>query len=140
LGASLSPDGNNLLYTYETGQGDDADYSIRMMNLTTGKTTEIGKGQYPLWSPSGEWIAYLDSAAMYVMKADGTQNKLVTPTGYNSGWLSKVTMSWSPDDRFIVYDRPGEDLQVRNIYVVEVATGKDNMIAAGGIQPFWRKK
>jgi hypothetical protein len=140
LGASLSPDENHLIYTYETGQGDNADYSIRIMDLTTGKTSEIGKGEYPIWSPSGKLIAYLDKVAMYTMKPDGTQNKLVILTGYNSSLLSQVTMSWSPDDRFIVYDMRGENIQVKNIYIVELSTGKVNMIASGGVQPFWRKE
>ncbi|MFZ6027277.1 MAG: TolB family protein [Chloroflexota bacterium] len=142
LGASLSPDKRSLLYTYQTGQGCDADYSIRKMDLETGNTVEIGKGQYPVWSPDGEKIAFFGLDGIDVMNADGSQrqNLLLLFDTKNSSCPSVLRLSWSPDGKYIAYNRY-EDAKARpNLYLLEIATGKEELIATGAMDPFWRQK
>ena len=78
---------------------------------------------YPSWSPDGDFLIYqrdLDGAAIYIIRADGTGQRRLSPTpGFD------VTASFSPDGSQIVYARlygppeppnpPQDDLRVMNV-------------------------
>jgi Tol biopolymer transport system component len=78
---------------------------------------------YPSWSPDGTRLAYqrdLDGAAIYVINADGTGQRRLSPTpGFD------VNPTWSPDGAKILYVRvlgvpqpnvpPMTDIRVMNV-------------------------
>jgi Tol biopolymer transport system component len=67
----------------------------------------------PAWSPDGEWIAYihigstLDSCGIYLIKADGTENKQ-----WHKGNVESPT--WKPDSKWIAFSESGQIL-MKNI-------------------------
>jgi Tol biopolymer transport system component len=63
------------------------------------------------YSPDGTQIAFpagVDQVA--VIKTDGTGFRLITPPNFNGD----SGLSWSPDGRWIVFQRPGSG----NLYIV----------------------
>jgi len=85
-------------------------------------TSDGDPENYPSWSPDGTRLVYqrdFNGAAIYVINADGTGQKRLSPTpGFD------VTPSWSPDGAKIVYVRvlefpqpnkpPSTDIRVMN--------------------------
>jgi Tol biopolymer transport system component len=44
----------------------------------------------PVWSPDSHWIAFISSADIYVVRADDSDVRLITPnigSDINPGWL-----------------------------------------------------
>ncbi len=109
----LSPDGTRLAFvSSRTGQAD-----IWILDLKSRKLTNVSAhpaGDFrPAWSPDGQWLAFssdressrqkftfvtLHSTAIYVMRADGSQSRRVTPAGAFAG-----SPSWAPDGKSLIY-------------------------------------
>lgn len=78
---------------------------------------EVGNGIDPAVSPDGKHIAYAearkDGHHLRVMDVDGTNNRMLTPTGNVFGG---VHAAWSPDGKWIVYaDQVGDALELFRI-------------------------
>ncbi|MGQ0541687.1 MAG: beta-sandwich domain-containing protein [Blastocatellia bacterium] len=109
---SWSPDGTKILYV--------RNYSMCVMNADgTNKiqlaTPPQGSHEHPVWSPDGSQIAYevtdhFTSSLIYVMNADGNNQRQLTFVGYSDG------VDWSPDGNKIVFSRL--DFSGQNIYVM----------------------
>ena len=87
-----SPDDKKIVY-----QADD---SIRVYKIGQDKSSVpvIAKGEYPTWSPDGNWIAFLDHDTYYAIRPDGRDRKKLFTHGhvYSALW-------WSPDSRIVAY-------------------------------------
>jgi TolB protein len=78
---------------------------------------EVGNGIDPAVSPDGKRIAYAearkDGHHLRVMDVDGSNNRMLTPTGNVFGG---VHAAWSPDGQWIVYaDQVGDALEIFRI-------------------------
>ncbi|MGE5803438.1 MAG: TolB family protein [Gemmatimonadota bacterium] len=95
---AVSPDGQWLAYT--------SDGFVHVRSLVTGDRTALHvSGTAPRWSPAGDFIAYVVTAADYsgysgplrIVRPDGTDDRqLVTAEAYAPG------VDWTPDGQYIV--------------------------------------
>jgi Tol biopolymer transport system component len=103
-----SPDGRKLLLRVDAAEGKPGGGVYvatvgrrRAVNLT--KISGVFGGD-PDWSPDGKEIAFVGRRksdahfGVYVMNADGSKPKRLTPTGWESQYPD-----WSPDGRKIVF-------------------------------------
>jgi len=97
-------------------------------------------GSEPDWFPNGKWIAFsglVDGYKPYtfnihIMRPDGTGVRQIThhQTGGASG------PSWSNDSTKIAY-YVFEDGREHQIWIVDVASGKQTQLAVDGVSPIW---
>lgn len=134
---SPSPDGSRVAYVNIIGGGNDF---LRMLDVATANVTVFDiPGHSPHWSPSGEWIAYLDfrgtsSGPMRVMRPDGSDQRAITDPltqRYSFG------MDWSPDEQWLV----GANVMTGRIEIVNVQTGETLPLSftAGMTAPTWKR-
>jgi TolB protein len=105
-----SPDGQKIAFTTwgdRRGPGGTNPTDIYVTNadgsgrerLTTHSSFETS----PAWSPDGRTIAFVsgrEGAGIYVMSADGTDQRLLTRAGV-AGYLGRL--AWSPDGQKIAF-------------------------------------
>lgn len=116
-GAGLSPDGSRVAVS---GRGEVFSVPAKA-GVTRNLTNSSGHhDRNPVWSPDGEWIAYVSDKTgedeLYVQKQDGTEPaRQLTKDNTNYMYSAK----WSPDGKKLLYsDRE------QHIYIVDVASGK----------------
>ena len=138
---SWSPDGSRIAYqVYRSIGGPTYESAIDVADVATGSTRRLGNGQNPAWSPSGEWIAYLDSSGTWpvTMKClaahpDGTGEQVLYafPRGHAFFGQRYFTYApvWSPDSKkLLLNERLEGDEPVVNermkIHLLDFATHK----------------
>lgn len=107
-----SPSGDRLVMRSNEGfsQGQ---MQLQVLDLATGQATSLGvDGTFPVWSPTGEWIAYLDFGAIRAVRPDGTDGHVVANGRFEHG------LDWSPNGQWLIsfeYPKP---------HVVNFTTGE----------------
>jgi Tol biopolymer transport system component/predicted Ser/Thr protein kinase len=106
---ALSPDGNQIAFSWDGEKGDNVDIYVRLVDggsalrLTTDPAPDHG----PAWSPDSRRLAFVRGDAIYIVPAlGGVERKLVQfPKGriaaLNS--LSSPRLSWSPDGKLLAF-------------------------------------
>lgn len=105
--ADLSPDGKKVVFF----SGREGNAYIYVMNADGSGLTKLtgggGGDTSPRWSPDGKRIAYSHSGSLWVMNADGSDQKMImqaqdaaTAEPCRAG---SFVGSWSPDGKRIVY-------------------------------------
>jgi hypothetical protein len=97
---SPSPDGTRLALSFGGAYGEH----IGIRDLHAGAPSDLGVGRSPVWSPTGEWIAFNEyhdttvAGAVFVVRPDGSGRRRLTPSGpfYFPG------LDWSTDGRWIL--------------------------------------
>ena len=94
-----SPDGKTVLYDFDQ-QG------IMAIDVVTGTAHALGlQGVFPVYSPDGAHIAYINYSALMIANSDGTNARVLSASFYND----QVTApSWSADGKWILAPRPGQ--------------------------------
>jgi len=84
------------------------------------------------FSPDSEKIAYLDNQmAIYILDiASGTCTEVARETEYGPPIFITPSFSWSPDSKWLAYDRRPEGL-IRSVYLYELASGRSTMVSDG---------
>jgi serine/threonine-protein kinase len=103
----FSPDGKRLAFQKGTG-------SIWVFDMARGTTSSITLGRtgatFPIWTPNGQRLTYSHprntpkgtGQGIYWIHSDGTgEEELLTPDSI----LNAYPSSWSPDGKFLAFDR-----------------------------------
>ncbi len=127
-----SPDGKKIVFT----GGLDGHSSIYTIDIDGKNLTKLTNtlpdvdynDERPIWSPDGKKIAFFSnrdearferpiSLQIYVMNADGTEQRLVT----HDGPALEYNVSWSPDgERLVFQSRPEINPGVHSLYVIGI--------------------
>ncbi len=101
----FSPDGARV--AFESLDEVSLDYNIWTANTDGGNLAQITTdgGEYPSWSPDGEWILYSNLQSgnydLFIIKSDGSQEAVKVMDTKDA---NEVRASWSSDGKSIIYD------------------------------------
>jgi hypothetical protein len=89
----------------------------------------IGPGRTPHVAPNGEAVAYLREGPKNAQELKLAPIAAPTRT-LMVGWRESGTFAWSPDSKTIAALR-GPEIGKRNLVLIDVASGKQNVVASG---------
>ena len=134
-----SPDGKYLAYwsdrtgeyqlTIRSADGSDAERTL----------TDYGPGfrYQAYWSPDSRKLAFVDQSMtirVYDMDADRTTT-IDQAMFWYQGQLNAFTPSWSPDSRWLAYERDREN-RSSAIFLFDTNTGESHQVTAGYYSDF----
>jgi Tol biopolymer transport system component len=143
---SPDPTGDRVAYQTNRVTNSPIEFTLRTRRLSTGAVSAIDvPGQFPHWSPTGEWIAYIlndpYNPLLRLVRPDGSGGHLI---GGGSGIGAHPAFSWSADGQWLVISgnlpRPGDPFAV-GLSLVNVATGEVLPLRFGPsvVQPSWHR-
>jgi len=114
-----SPDGRKIAFWSDRS----GEYQLHLLNLKDGsqqKLTDYTTGyRYNLyWSPNSEMLAFVDQTMAIKIFDTKTNQTIDVDKGLwmMQGGLSNFSVDWSPDSRWMVYDR-GEENRSNSIFI-----------------------
>jgi TolB protein len=108
-----SPDSQSFAYA------SVSDICIYQHLTKVSRCLSQGEVDALVWSPLGNEIAFISDDVLYVMNTVDGASRQVTPVGS----LSR-SLAWSPDGRSLVYTAEDTVMDVRDLFLVELATGE----------------
>jgi len=121
-------------FVFSSDTNGDEFYQLERYDIATGDITPLtpskSRNESPLWSHSGEWLAYGSTRRngrdmdLYVMNPLEPKTDRVLVQLDGGFW---VPYDWSPDDRRILvyqYISANEN----NLWIIDVATGKKTLL------------
>jgi Tol biopolymer transport system component len=148
---SFSPDGTEVVYVNFTASSGGV-YVVDVRSLTrqliaadspkcTSSVCNGQSSQFPVWSPDGSRIAYVDNRSdlardeIWTMSINGTNKRRLVDLGKCAGMTdgSGCTngLAWSPDGSRLAFHSPS------GIYVMRADGSGLHRISTDGDQPTW---
>jgi Tol biopolymer transport system component len=126
-----SPDGKKM--TFRLYDPDAGSSSIVIHDTISSSTSTLVSGYYPMWSPDGNYIAFGRSRDMYVIKVDGTGEKMLLDAVAKKTQRGEVELwEWSPDSKFLSCryfvvntNKVPSTITSNDVYVVSLSGGKN---------------
>lgn len=122
IAPNWSPDGKKLVFT-KIRRGNETAYSIVIVDLETGLTTELSDGLFPKFSPDGKKICFQRDIgegrqSIWTIEVNGTKE---TEVVYNETF-SAIMPVWSPDGEKLVYIATASHLE-RDAELIDILMG-----------------
>ena len=137
---SISPDGNQVAFTWSGEKLDNYDIYVKMIGpaspvrLTTAPAEDIS----PAWSPDGRWIAFIRLSPAGVMDGlyvippmGGTERKIADiMMEYVPRTLHVPVLAWTPDSKQILVGAQGPQYGKGTLASVSLETGEKRWLLA----------
>ena len=128
-----SPDGEKLAIQTP---GGDKPAEIDIFDTNSRTTHELVEGEWPAWSPSGDWIAYFDHSneRVHLIRPDGTGNHVLKDVhgnvfGYRTFGGQPV---WSPDGKKLLLNEYKGDLDSLDVLLLDIRTSQMTRLSKNG--------
>jgi dipeptidyl aminopeptidase/acylaminoacyl peptidase len=128
-----SPDGRELVLG--TPGGDTAP-QIKIFDINSHRLRELVEGNWPSWSPSGDWIAYFDHSneGVHLVRPDGTGNRILKNVGksllaYRAFGGAPV---WSPDEKKLLLNEYRGEGNFIGVMLLNIDTGQMTRLSKDG--------
>ncbi len=131
-GNSISPDGKSIVFSGGTAKIGPNIYTFPTEGGDPKQITD--KGQYPCWSPDGNWIAYLadDSiddkqsiTTIFKIPREGGESIKITSA---SDLVTAGGFDWSPDGKWIAFYSKKENTSAGTLNLIPTNGGKSREI------------
>jgi hypothetical protein len=123
----FSPDGSHIVVSrIIAGPSGDDGGTLSIIDVGSGAVRAIGRGTDPAWSPTGEWIAYLNGRyECMLLRPDGTGRRTVKniqPMLGKTGGIAYRPV-WSPDGKQLLLNVLAAEADY-DVYLVDVGSGR----------------
>ena len=131
---ALSPDGNQIAFSWDGERRDNFDIYVRLVEggAALRLTKNAAPDHSPAWSPDGRRLAFVRENGIYVIPAlGGVERRLVMfPRGhiYVNSTLS-AALSWSPDGKFLAFNGSYDD-GPSSIWIMSTETGEPHQVSS----------
>ncbi|MCP4760989.1 MAG: hypothetical protein GY870_04350 [archaeon] len=106
-----SPDGSKILYGKYYSNNEEL-FVIDTAGISDTRLTENDRtDRFPAWSPDGTMITWSSSIQIYVMNADGSNERRLDYGKYPS---------WTPDSEYIIYSNANDDVSKEVLYKIDI--------------------
>lgn len=131
---SWSPDGTKLAWWSDA----DGEYQLYIKDLrnenTARKVTNFTTGfrYHTYWSPDSKKIAFIDQAGQIqiIDIKKGSIEKVDKALSWMHGNLINFTVGWSPDSKYLAYDRDLENKH-NGVFIYDLDTKKSTQVTSG---------
>jgi len=125
-----SPDGRWIAYFSDA----DGEYELHVTQSDgKGQTRQITDGHETywfniLWAPDSEHLIITDKAGRMILVEVETGGTTLID---RDPWANQPAIDFSPDSRWVVYDKQTEDRMTKSIWVYNVETGENHRLTRG---------
>lgn len=122
-----SPDGRRIVHDRWSLDLEN-NLGVYISQVDTGESTPLAgaeNGNYPAWSPNGQWIAFNQGEDLYLLSPSGGEPRLVRENAYMA--------SWAPSSQRLVFNQPSDG----SILTTDLSGRNEIVVAEHGNGPAW---